>query len=209
MRDRRFVAVHRGGPLDPARHRLLAAWAADCAERVLPLFEADSRDERPRRAVETARAWARGEVSVGDCQRAAVAAHAAARGAASESATAAARAAGHAVATAHAADHSLGPVIYGLKAVEAAGGSVDGMRAWQIDRLPDEVRDLVVSALQRRQLGRRACSPTCIAVWIILLSGAVDHRHEAKDESWPRSPPGSCCYRGATHRSPRRTVQRR
>src|SRR5258708_9916452 len=101
MRDRRFVAVHRGGPLDAARHRLLAAWAADCAEHVLRLFEECSSDERPRRAVEIARAWARGEVPVGAAQKAAVAAHAAARAAKSRSATAAARAAGHAAATAH------------------------------------------------------------------------------------------------------------
>lgn len=154
MRDRRFVAVHRGGPLDAAKHRLLATWAADCAEHLLPLFEDDSPDGRPRRAVETARAWARGEASVGDCQKAAVGAHAAARAATSESATAAARAAGHAVATAHAADHSLGPVIYGLKAVEAAGGSTDDERAWQLEQLPDEVRELVVSALQRRRTKR-------------------------------------------------------
>lgn len=151
MRDRRFVAVHRGGPLDAAKHRLLAAWAADCAERLLPLFEKSSPDGRPRHAVETARAWVRGEASVGDCQKAAVAAHAAAREGASESATAAARAAGHAVATAHMADHSLGPVLYGLKAVMAAGGSTDDERAWQLEHLPDEVQELVVSALQRRR----------------------------------------------------------
>src|SRR5690348_4878769 len=107
MRDRRFVAAHRGGPLGIAHHRLLAVWAADCAERVLPLFEESSPDDRPRRAVEMARAWARGEVPVGAAQKAAVAAHAAARGAARAAATAAARAAGHAVATAHMADHSL------------------------------------------------------------------------------------------------------
>jgi hypothetical protein len=150
MRDRRFVAVHRGGPLDPAKHRVLAAWAADCAERLLPLYEACSADDRPRRAVETARAWVRGEVGVGACQKAAVGAHAAARSVTSKSATAAARAAGHAVATAHMADHSLGPVIYGLKAIEAAGGSIEVERAWQLEQLPDEVRGLVLSALQRR-----------------------------------------------------------
>src|SRR5262245_26890452 len=150
MRDRRFVAVHRGGPLDPARHRLLAAWAADCAEHVLPLFEECSSDERPRRAIEVARAWARGEVSVGAAMKASVGAHAAARAVTSKSAIAAARAAGHAVATAHMADHSLGPAIYGVKAVEAAGAPADAERAWQIERLPDELRQLVVSALTRR-----------------------------------------------------------
>ena len=79
MRDNRFKAAHRGGPLDIHRHRLLAAWAADCAEHVLPLFgEKYPQDDRPRRAIETSRAWARGEATVGVARAAALAAHAAA-----------------------------------------------------------------------------------------------------------------------------------
>lgn len=151
MRDKRFVAAHRGGPLVLAEHRLLAAWAADCAEHLLPLLELRSTDGRPRQAVEVGRAWARGEVRTGVAQRAAVAAHAAAREMTDVAAVAVARAAGHAVATAHFADHCLGPVIYGAKAVGAAGGSADDERAWQLARLPDEVRALVVSALERRR----------------------------------------------------------
>jgi GrpB-like predicted nucleotidyltransferase (UPF0157 family) len=150
MRDRRFVAVHRGGPLKISKHRLLAVWAANCAEHVLPVFTEGSSDDRPRRAIEMTRAWARGEVSVGDARKAAVAAHAAAREATSKSASAVARAAGHAVATAHMADHSLGATIYALKAIEAKGASTDAERAWQIAQLPDEIRELVVSALRRR-----------------------------------------------------------
>jgi hypothetical protein len=150
MRDKRFVAVHRGGPLDLAKHRLLAAWAAGCAEHVLPLFEECSSDDRPQRAIETAIAWARGEVTVGDAQKAAVAAHAAAREMTSRSATAAARAAGHAVATAHMADHSLGAALYALKAVEATGAAADVERIWQVRQLPKQVRELVVSALEIR-----------------------------------------------------------
>lgn len=73
------------------------------------------------------RAWARGEVKTGVARRAAVAAHVPAREATDEAAVA--RAAGHAVETARAADHSLGPVIYGAKAVRAAGGSADDERA--------------------------------------------------------------------------------
>ena len=64
-RDPRLVAIHRGGLLDVASHRLLASWAADCAEHVLPLFTAKyPEDDRPRRAIETARAWSRGEASI-------------------------------------------------------------------------------------------------------------------------------------------------
>src|ERR1700726_37777 len=150
MRDRRFVAVHRGGPLDLTKHRLLAVWAADCAERVLPLFQKCSSDHRPKDAIQTARAWASGEVSVGDARKAAVAAHAAAREMRSKSATAAARASGHAVAAAHMADHCIGAPLYALKAVEAAGASVEVERAWQLEQLPDELRNLVTSALKRR-----------------------------------------------------------
>ena len=150
MRDRRFVAVYRGGPLDLAEHRLLAVWAADCAEHVLSLFEAGRSDDRPRRAIETARAWARGEVSVGDARKAAVRAHAAARETRNKSATAAARAAGHAVATAHMADHCLGTAFYALRAVEASGAPGELVRVWQVRQLPGDVRELVISGLEGR-----------------------------------------------------------
>ncbi|MBX3425569.1 MAG: hypothetical protein KF688_07820 [Pirellulales bacterium] len=136
------------------KHRLLAAWAADCAEHVLPLFESCRSNDRPRLAVETGRAWGRGEAAVGVAMKAAVAAHAAARAATNTAATEAARAAGHAVATAHAADHSLGAAIYGVKAVRKAGGDGEAERAWQIGRLPDELRELVVSALALRRTTR-------------------------------------------------------
>ena len=66
-RDPRFVAVHRGGLLEPSQHRLLALWAADCVEHVLPLFTAKyPEDDRPHRAIETARAWAQGCQSSAD-----------------------------------------------------------------------------------------------------------------------------------------------
>ena len=157
MRDDRFKAVHRGGPLDLHRHRLLAAWAADCAEHVLPLFgERYPQDDRPRRAIETARAWARGEVTVGEARAAALEAHAAARDAADDAARAAARAAGHAVATAHMADHAPRAAAYAIQAVQAAGNgrddvmSADRERTWQQERLPEEVRALVLSAGERQ-----------------------------------------------------------
>ena len=38
-RDPRFVTIRRGGTLTDADHRLLALWAAACAEHVLDLFE--------------------------------------------------------------------------------------------------------------------------------------------------------------------------
>ena len=153
MRDNRFKAVHRGGPLDLGRHRQLALWAADCAEHVLPLFSRHHPlDDRPRLAIETARAWAAGQATVGEARAAAVAAHAAARQATDVAAREAARAAGHAVATAHMADHALGPAWYAVRAVEASverPARVEAARrerAWQRKHLPSSIRALVLSA---------------------------------------------------------------
>jgi hypothetical protein len=156
-RDPRFVRIHRGGLLDEARHRLLAGWAADCAEHVLALFtDKYPEDERPRRAIETARAWARGEATVGEAREAALAAHAAARSVSDVVASEVARAAGHAVATAHMADHELGAAMYAIKAVRLAAPPSEALIAgeyecqWQREQLPDAIRELVLSDEGRR-----------------------------------------------------------
>lgn len=101
-------------------HVLLARWAADCAERVLHSFTRHSNDRRPQAALDVARQWANGEVKTGVAMKASLAAHAAARSVSDKAAIAAARAAGQAVATAHFADHSMGALLYALKAREAA-----------------------------------------------------------------------------------------
>ena len=150
-RDPRFVTVRRGGTLEDSQHRLLAAWAADCAEHVLDYFLLQHpNDDRPQRAIEQARAWSRDEISMTQAREAAYAAHDAAKmatGAARESA----RAAGHAVATAHMADHELGAAAYAIRAVRAASSTDTRDEAgqiecqWQCERLPDAIRALVLS----------------------------------------------------------------
>ena len=140
----------RARDLDDAAHRLLAVWAAVCAEHVLHFFEqACSANARPRQAIEQAHAWARGEITMTQARTAAFAAHAAARdvsGAAKE----AARAAGHAVAVAHMADHELGAAAYAIRAVRAAANPDERDEAgraecrWQRAQLPLEIRDLVL-----------------------------------------------------------------
>src|SRR5262245_21271125 len=101
----------------------MAAWAADCAERVLPLFEAAApNDDRPRQAIQAGRPWVRtGEFRMAAIRGASLAAHAAAR-AVKDNAAAwfAARAAGQAVAAAHVPQHAFGGAYYALKAVAAA-----------------------------------------------------------------------------------------
>ncbi|HEY9069497.1 MAG TPA: hypothetical protein VIV61_04515, partial [Candidatus Ozemobacteraceae bacterium] len=91
MRDRRFVASHRGGMLSIEHHRLLACWAAACAGRVLSRFWKDAKDQRPSEAVAGAETWVRGECSVGAARKLAVAAHAAARDAGDAASAAGAR----------------------------------------------------------------------------------------------------------------------
>jgi len=126
-------------------------WAFDCAAHALR-FLAGPPDERLTSALETADAWARGEASVGEARKASVAAHAAAREAADPVAVVVARSVGQAVATAHMADHSLGAAWYALKAARITGRSVDDERRWQDARLPDGIRDLVLSARESRRV---------------------------------------------------------
>jgi len=149
-RDPRLVTVRRGGTLQDADHRLLAVWAADCAQHVLHFFEhARPSDDRPRRAIEQAHAWVRGEITMTQARKAAFAANAAARevsGAAKE----AAHAAGQAVAVAHVAAHELGAAAYAIRAVRAASHENEREEAgrlecqWQRAQLPIEILELVL-----------------------------------------------------------------
>jgi hypothetical protein len=137
--------------LTDEHHRLLAEWAAVCAEHVLHLFEAvRPADARPRQAVEQIRAWVRGEIRMSDSRAAGGHAMAAARvlgGAARH----AAFAAGQAAVVAHVAAHELGAAAYAIKAARAAAPTAaESDRAgqvecrWQRDQLPDPIRDLVL-----------------------------------------------------------------
>ncbi len=149
-RDPRFTTIRRGGTLTDSDHRLLALWAAVCAEHVLHLFEqAKPLDTRSRHAIEQARAWARGEITMSQARAAGGHAMGAARdlrGAARH----AAYAAGQAAVVAHVAAHELGAAAYAIKAARAAAPEGEGERSgrlecrWQRDQLPDAIRDLVL-----------------------------------------------------------------
>lgn len=149
-RDFRFITLRRGGTLTDSDHHLLALWAADCAEHVLPLFEqASPLDNRPREAISLIRAWVRGEITMKEAHNAAFAANAAGKGL-PDAARFAALAAGQAVAVAHVAAHELGAAAYAIKAVKEAAttGEKDekGRQEcqWQRNRLPDAIRELVL-----------------------------------------------------------------
>ena len=149
-RDPRLVTIRRGGTLTDADHRLLALWAAACAEHVLGFFEtARPGDPRPRRAIDQARAWARGEIPM--TQARAAGGHAMASGRDLRGAPRhAAFAAGQAAVVAHVAAHELGAAAYAIKAVRAATphGAADSAGRlecrWQRDQLPEAILELVL-----------------------------------------------------------------
>src|SRR5436190_15099943 len=155
-RDPRLITIRRGGSLTDDHHHLLALWAATCAEHVLHLFEeAQPSDSRPRHAIELARAWTRGEITMSEARAAAGHAMAAAREL-SGAARHAGYAAGQAAAVAHTASHELGAAAYAIKAARAAAPEGEGGRTgrqecrWQRDQLPDAIRDLVLDDQQLR-----------------------------------------------------------
>jgi hypothetical protein len=146
MRDKRFVAEHRGGPLIKVQHRQLIIWAIACAEHVLPFF-GEEIDDRLVYALCIAHDWEKDKVAVGYAMKASQGAHTVARESSDPAKIAVARAVGHAVATAHMADHSLGSALYALKAVKIVGNSVDKERKWQNDHLPLPIRELIISSM--------------------------------------------------------------
>lgn len=127
-------------------HRLLARWAADCAEHVLPLFEHEvPADSRPRTAIQLIRQWANGNAKMTQSRSAGGHAMAAARDL-TVAARFAAFSAGQAAVVAHVAAHELGAAAYAIKAVQAMSGLESGELEyrWQRDQLPLQIRDLVL-----------------------------------------------------------------
>ncbi len=150
VRDPRLITIRRGGTLTDSDHHLLALWAAACADHVLRYFEsAKPSDSRPRHAIEQARAWARGQITMSQARAAGGHAMAAARdltGAARN----AAYAAGQAAVVAHVAAHELGAAAYAIRAARAAAPEGEGAQIgrlecrWQRQQLPKAIRGLVL-----------------------------------------------------------------
>lgn len=147
--------------LSEADRRIVALWAADCADRVLPLFEAEAPDDdRARDGIARARAFGRGELdAAGEIRRRFVAGRAA-HSATAAAAVAAARAAGQASGVAHMGAHALGAAAYAAKAAALASADAETARRaevrWQVERMTPEVR----AALQKLPpLGHDAAGP--------------------------------------------------
>lgn len=126
--------------------RVLAAWARDSVERVLPYFEEQRPgDRRPRSAIAALQEWLdTGVFRMKDIRKASLDAHAAAREVGEDNpARSAARAAGQAVATAHVARHAVAAARYSLQAMYRAAAPIEAEsavnreREWQLQHLRD------------------------------------------------------------------------
>ncbi len=147
--------------LSEADRRIVAAWAADCAERVLGLFEADAPgDARPREAIARARAFARGELGVADEIRRRFVGGGAAREVSSPAAVAAARAAGQASGVAHMGAHALGAAAYAAQAAALAAPDrpevVEAEIRWQLHHMSPATR---AALRQLPRLGENRSGP--------------------------------------------------
>lgn len=133
--------------------RLVAAWAADCAEHVLPLFEAEAPGNTvPRDAIARARAFSRGELDAAGEIRRRFAAGRAAHDVRGPAPRAAARAAAQAAAVAHMGAHALGAAGYAASAASLA--AVDGP-----DALEQEVRRQLASMTSEVRAALAALPP--------------------------------------------------
>jgi hypothetical protein len=131
--------------LSEADRRLVAGWAADCAERVLELFEAEApTDDRPRAAIARTRAFARRELNTAEEIRRRFVGGVPADEVKAPVAAATARAAGQAVAICRMGAHALGAAAYAVKAASLAAPDrpevVDDEIRWQLTHMTAEVR---------------------------------------------------------------------
>lgn len=130
--------------VEKSDQKILAIWAIDCAERVLPMFEEEyPSDDRPGFALKTLKTWLKtGFFRMSVIRKASLDSHAAAREVGEDSAArSVARACGQAVATAHVKTHAYGAAIYAQQAIfrakktEKAEQEVLKERDWQYRHL--------------------------------------------------------------------------
>jgi hypothetical protein len=136
--------------LSEADRRIVAAWAADCVERVLGLFESESPDDnRVRVLIERTRAFARGELNTADEIRNRFTGGVSASELKSPAAKAVARAAGQAVAVCHVGAHALSAAACAVRAVGFANpnhseATQDEIR-WQLDHMSPTIRSALMT----------------------------------------------------------------
>ncbi|MGF7228618.1 MAG: putative immunity protein [Candidatus Saccharibacteria bacterium] len=131
--------------LSEADRHLVAAWAADCVERVLGLFEAEAPgDDRPRALIVRTRAFARGELNTAEEIRRRFTGGVRVGEVKSPIAKAVARAAGQAVAICHMGAHALSAAACAVEATGLANQDqpevIEDEIRWQLDHMSSDVR---------------------------------------------------------------------
>ena len=142
--------------------RAIGRWAAYCAERALPIYEAQAgSDSRPREAIEGIRVFAEGGKRTAQLRKLAMAAFSAAREISNEAAAAAARAAclaassayTHPLADVEQTKHIVGMAAYSALAIELDyGGDArigDGEVRWAIEHAPKEACEVLMQMHER------------------------------------------------------------
>lgn len=157
--------------LSDSDRRLVAAWAADCAERVVHLFDAEvPDDDGPRALIARTRAFARGEFGTAEAIRLRFTGGPRDK-VQNPAAAAAARSAGQAAAVPHMGAHALGAAAYAVRAVSLANPerpeAADDEIRWQLAHMPAEVR-AALSTLPF--VGENSSGPLCPG---LLASGQV------------------------------------
>lgn len=147
--------------LSETERRIVATWAATCADRWLPVFESEApTDGRPRDAIARARAFGRGELEAADEIRQRFVAGRAAHAVRNSAAIAAAKSAAQAAGVTHMGAHALGAAAYAVKAatlVNADQASADEDEiSWQVHQMTQEQR---LALRQLPLLGENTAGP--------------------------------------------------
>ena len=124
-------------------------WSIECVNHLLPLLN-NKTNEKIINAINIGNNWIIGKSNTGDAIKISREIIKYVKTLNNELEILITRAAGQAVATAHMADHSMGPVYYGIKAIKLNGGSIDSEIKWQIEQLPNDIRDLVINGLKNK-----------------------------------------------------------
>jgi len=151
MRDKKWVLEHRGGALKKEQQKQLVKWAIDCVNHLLPLLD-NNVNEKIINAINTGNNWIIENAKTEDAIKSAREILKYVNTLDNELEIAITRAAGHAVATAHMADHSMGPVYYGTKAIKIIGGSIEKEVKWQIKNIPNGLEELVLEGLRNKNI---------------------------------------------------------
>jgi hypothetical protein len=168
--------------LSEAERRIVAFWAATCAERWLPVFESEApADDRPRAAIARARAFGRGELEAAGEIRQRFVAGRAAHAVQQPAAVAAARSAAQASGVAHMGAHALGAAAYAVKAAALTNSerpsAAEDEISWQVNQLTEEQR----TALRRLPLlGENTAGPLGPGLLTSGVLGTAIHQFQAQ-----------------------------